>query len=62
MVPGPGRSPSGFLLVLLGAGGRAVGYKVAAALAPAGSLLGGPLVTRTSTSTSHESLKIFSHS
>ena len=35
MVPGPSLGPSSFLLVLLGGGDRAVGHKVAVALAPA---------------------------
>ena len=35
LVPGPSLGPSSFLLVLLGAGERAVGHQVAAALAPA---------------------------
>ena len=39
MDPGPGLGPSSFLLVLLGAGGRAVGHKVAGALAPVNLLV-----------------------
>ena len=37
--PGFGLGPSSFLLVLLGAGGRAVGHEVAGALAPADFLV-----------------------